>query len=114
MADDVTVRLLSGKFDSGAGGLHTEGDTFDVAESTAGEHAELERVSDDESGGSDGEDASSAESLTDLEGVGDSTADALVEAGYGSVADVRSADADALAEAVDGIGTSLAESLTEG
>lgn len=72
----------------------------------------IEAVPDDESGDSDSSD--SDEALTDLEGVGESTADDLTEAGYESVADVRSADADQLAEDVDGIGQSLAESLTEG
>lgn len=108
----TTVELASGTFVHGGEFKHG-GDTFDVAEATADEHAELDRVSGDESGGSGGEDTPSDGSLTDLDGVGDATADKLREAGYETLKDVHLADAEALAE-VDGISADLAESLTEG
>ena len=47
------------------------------------------------------------ESLTDISGVGDSKADSLREADYGTVEAVRTADQDELAD-VDGIGMALA------
>lgn len=59
-----------------------------------------------------GEDSAAEGSLTDLDGVGEATADELRSAGYESVADVRNADPDTLAADVDGIGDDLAASLT--
>jgi predicted flap endonuclease-1-like 5' DNA nuclease len=53
-----------------------------------------------------------AESLTDLEGVGEATAEKLRDAGLESVADVRAADADEL-EDVDGLSESLASELAD-
>ncbi len=47
------------------------------------------------------------EDLTDISGVGDSKAEALREAGYESVDDVRGASQDELAE-IDGVGNALA------
>ena len=58
------------------------------------------------------EEDADAESLTDLEGVGEATAEKLRDAGFESVADVRAADADDLAD-VDGLSESLADELTD-
>lgn len=123
MTDTVEVEAQADVYDAGEGVYRREGDTFEIAESAVGKHGGLLKPTDgpgdgdsaDNSGGSDGENTPAdepAESLTDLEGVGDSTADGLRAAGYESVADVRNGDADQLADDVDGIGQSLAESLT--
>lgn len=49
--------------------------------------------------------------LTQLDGVGASTADRLRDAGYESADDIGSADPDALADEVDGISTAKAHDL---
>lgn len=54
-----------------------------------------------------GEDEESEMALTDISGVGDEKAEALREAGYENVADLRDADQDDLAE-VEGVGNALA------
>lgn len=56
------------------------------------------------------DDETNKTSLTDLDGVGESMADALRDAGYQTPADVRHADPDDLS-AVDGIGSSRAKAL---
>ena len=59
------------------------------------------------------DDAETGTELTVIDGVGDAKADALAEAGFESVADVRAADEDDLAEA-EGVGAAFAERIKEG
>ena len=59
------------------------------------------------------DDAATGTELTVIDGVGDAKADALAEAGFESVADVRAADEDDLAEA-EGVGAAFAERIKEG
>ncbi|EMA49133.1 MULTISPECIES: 30S ribosomal protein S3 [Halococcus] len=59
------------------------------------------------------DDAEAGGDLTVIDGVGDAKADALVEAGFESVADVRAASEDDLAEA-EGVGPAFAERIKAG
>jgi large subunit ribosomal protein L32e len=71
--------------------------------------AEIEDLGDDEDEESEPEadEEDEIEELTDISGVGDSKAEALEDAGFGTVEKVRGADQDELAE-VDGVGMALA------
>lgn len=64
--------------------------------------------------GNDGssDDDEGTQSLTELSGVGDATAESLRDAGYDAVDDVRSASVEDLVD-VDGVGESLAMELSE-
>ncbi|MFC7059773.1 50S ribosomal protein L32e [Halovenus salina] len=73
----------------------------EIGEDDAGDEAE---AADDEA---DEADDDEIEGLTDISGVGDSKAEALREAGYDTVAKVKGASQDELAD-VDGIGMALA------
>ena len=90
----------------------------DVDEETAGDVEEPE--ADGEESEADGEgdeteaeaadtetETPAAEDLTDISGVGDAKAETLREAGYETVADIRGASQDGLAD-VDGVGMALA------
>jgi small subunit ribosomal protein S3 len=59
------------------------------------------------------DDAEAGSDLTVIDGVGDAKADALAEAGFESVADVRDASEDDLAEA-EGVGAAFAERIKQG
>ncbi|WP_049900883.1 30S ribosomal protein S3 [Halococcus agarilyticus] len=59
------------------------------------------------------DDAEAGADLTVIDGVGDAKADALIESGFESVADVRAASEDDLAEA-EGVGPAFAERIKEG
>jgi small subunit ribosomal protein S3 len=59
------------------------------------------------------DDADATPDLTAIDGVGDAKADALAEAGLESVADVREASEDDLAEA-EGVGAAFAERIKDG
>lgn len=63
MSESIEVRLASGKFGDGDGGLYTEGDTFDVPEAAVAEHPQLDPVSGDEAGGSSGDEQFDAEAF---------------------------------------------------
>jgi len=78
-----------------------EADEAEPAESPAGEAEPADAAADE------AEPVEDYEDLTDISGVGDSKADALREAGYETVADVRGASQDELAE-VEGVGMALA------
>nr|WP_256687973.1 helix-hairpin-helix domain-containing protein [Halococcus qingdaonensis] len=58
-------------------------------------------------------DAESGAELTVIDGVGDAKAEALVEAGFETVADIQDASEDDLAEA-EGVGDAFAERIKEG
>lgn len=74
---------------------------------------ELEAESDDENVVVEPEvEVSDVQPLTDLDGVGEATADSLHEAGYTTVEDVRSESVENLV-AVDGVGEALAADLSE-
>lgn len=73
---------------------------------------ELDDESDDEPVDEAEQDDSDTQSLTDLNGVGESVADGLREAGYESVDAVRGASVEDLV-AIDGIGETLATELSE-
>jgi large subunit ribosomal protein L32e len=94
-----------------------QGETFAPSESELrafGDRIEkVESPDDAESDDADPDEDTDAESLTDLEGVGEATAEKLRDAGFGSVADVRAADTDELTD-VDGISESLATELADG
>ena len=88
-------------------------DEFDPSESELrafGDRIEEVEPSDDAESESEED---TAESLTDLEGVGEATADKLRDAGFESAADVHAADTDELAD-VDGVSESLANELADG
>jgi large subunit ribosomal protein L32e len=74
--------------------------TVEEAETEEADDADAESVADDA-------DAETPTDLTDVSGVSEGRAEALRDAGYGSVADVRRASQEDLAE-VEGIGTALA------
>jgi large subunit ribosomal protein L32e len=86
----------------------------DVGDLEVSEDAEADPEDAEESDGSDEGETTEAETededpadLTDISGVGESKAQALREAGYGTVADVRGASQDDLSE-IEGIGMALA------
>jgi large subunit ribosomal protein L32e len=89
-----------------------QGETFAPSESELrafGDRIEKVEPPDD----AESDEGTDAESLTDLEGVGEATAEKLRDAGFGSVADVRAADTGELVD-VDGISESLASELADG
>lgn len=77
--------------------------------------AETDGDSASESGGSGGENGAAGTSensdLVELSGVGDTTADKLRDAGYGSFAALREADATTVADDVDGLSETDVEDL---
>ena len=88
--------------------LKAETDEVEVSVGVKAEIDELgpdedETVEDDE----DEDEAEEIEELTDISGVGDSKAEALADAGFDTVDDVRGASQDDLAE-VNGVGMALA------
>ena len=124
MSDDsVTVRYVGDRtsFRSDPTGILREDETATVDESAADrllENWPFEIVNDDsteaddDSEGSDEDDSAGGDALTDLNGVGEDTADDLRAAGYETPADVRDADRDELTE-VDGIGEATAADLVD-
>lgn len=98
-------RVTAGQF-----GEHGEGDEFEGDDGLAEEWPRRLEVVDAAASDVDGDDDESGESLTDLDGVGESMADRLSDAGFETPADVRAADPDVLA-GVEGIGSSRAQSL---
>jgi len=97
-----------------AGDVETEEEVDDVDDETEdepetepddaeAEDAETTGEAETDAGDEDAE----AEDLTDISGIGDTKAETLREAGYESVADIRGASQDDLAE-VDGVGMALA------
>ncbi len=91
--------------------LKAETDSLDVSEDVEAEVKELAPEAEDEDDASDAEDDEDDEpeiqELTDISGVGDSKAEALEEAGFDTVDQIRGASQDELAN-VDGIGMALA------
>jgi len=94
--------------------LKAETDSLDVSDDVEAEVEELAPETDDEETEADEEDAEAddddepeIQELTDISGVGDSKAEALEEAGYDTVDQIRGASQDDLAN-VDGIGMALA------
>jgi predicted flap endonuclease-1-like 5' DNA nuclease len=126
MSDDlVTVRYVGDRtsFRSDPTGILREDETAAVSEAAADrllENWPFEAVNDDsteaddkdDSEGSDEDDSEEADGLTDLNGVGEDTADDLRAAGYETPADVRDADSDELTD-VDGIGEATAADLVD-
>ena len=121
--DSVTVRYVGDRtsFRSDPTGILREDETATVDESAADrllENWPFEIVNDDsteaddDSEGSDEDDSAGGDALTDLNGVGEDTADDLRAAGYETPADVRDADRDELTE-VDGIGETTAADLVD-
>lgn len=97
----------------------SSGDRVDVSEGIAAtlcdERGTFKRVSSAASSGglSDSTtDTGTDAAFTELDGVGEATADALRDAGYESITDVRKTDPSTLAADVDGIGASLASDIT--
>lgn len=112
MTDEVTVRLTDdGPIRYSGGGIRCDrGDEV----TTNADHADylvenygFELIAEESS-----DDSTDENPLTDLKGVGESTADALQEAGYTSVDSVRGASAEDLV-AINGIGETLAAELSE-
>ena len=90
----------------------------DVDEETAGDVEEPEADGEESEANDEGDETEAeaadtetetpaAEDLTDISGVGDAKAETLREAGYETVADIRGASQDGLAD-VDGVGMALA------
>ena len=126
MSDDsVTVRYVGDRtsFRSDPTGILREDETAAVSEAVADRLVEnwpFEVVNDDsteaddedDSEGSDEDDSAETNALTDLNGVGEDTADDLRAAGYETPGDVRDADPDELID-VDGIGEATAADLVD-
>ncbi len=91
--------------------LKAETDSLDVSDDVEAEVKELAPEAEDEDDASDaeddGDDEPEIQELTDISGVGDSKAEALEEAGFDTVDQIRGASQDELAN-VDGIGMALA------
>jgi large subunit ribosomal protein L32e len=120
--NSVTVRYVGDRtsFRSDPTGILREDETAAVSEAAADrllENWPFEVVNDgsaeaDNSASRDEDDSEGGDALTDLNGVGEDTADDLRAAGYETPVDVRDADSDELTE-VDGIGEATAADLVD-
>lgn len=113
------LRYTGAGFNHPATGELDTGDTADVEDEGLVEHFvenyQFERVEQQESAAAEAETESGAEPLTDLEdleGVGDATAQNLRTNGYGSLDDVREADAEELV-ARTGLNAALVEAIKD-
>jgi hypothetical protein len=99
--------------DSQTGSASSAESAAQVESSPEGDAGSGEAVASDENGMNEGENgAAGSVDVTAVEGVGEAKADALEEAGFESVEDVRSADTDEIADA-DGLGEKSAERLID-
>lgn len=108
MPEQVEARV-SGEFILARDGQrYSDGETCMVSEETLKQHPSvLSRAEDPLEPNSD-----QSDDLTDLDGVGKATAGILHDADFETVADVRAADPETLAN-LEGISDSLADDLTD-
>lgn len=107
LTEDGPVRYRGGGISCDRG--ETVGTNADHAEYLADTFDYFEVV---DGGDEDTSDDEGTQSLTELSGVGDATAESLRDAGYDTVDAVRSASVEDLVD-VDGVGESLAMELSE-
>lgn len=123
MTEQVTYTGTARAFSTAAHGgmLAKQNETVEVGDELAAflvENHDFERVAGDSEGEAEAEDgdlddSEAGEWLTDFEGVGPAKADALEDAGYGTVEQVEDATVEDLA-AVDGVSESDAETIKSG
>ena len=101
-ADQDQLQSVEGVSTALAARIKAETDDIDVSDEV---DADVEEIVDEDE--ADEDDEETIEELTDISGVGDSKADALRDAGYDSLAKVKGASQDELAN-IDGVGMALA------